>query len=90
MKKIILLLATLLPCIPATLRSEYPEPVLPIGSDRIESGTVIGPVYSVTDKDGREHTGVTIGTGSYSITIPDSPKEKAIMRGAGGNILPLD
>lgn len=77
--------------IPSTLRevSDAPSPVLPIGADRIKDGIIYGSFYSVTDREGREHTGVTTGDADYSLTIPSNPNEKTIMK-AGHIIMPLD
>lgn len=69
--------------------SSTPSPVLPISSDRISSGTVHGRVYSVDDKDGRNHTGVIYGDKTFSVTVPFDAGDKPIMQGCG-NIIPLD
>jgi hypothetical protein len=83
MKKTILLLATLLPCIPATLHSGEPVPVLPAGR-----GVYYAPVYAVTDSAGVRHSGVVIGDDLLSITRPFGGGPR-IMR-FRNLILPLD
>jgi hypothetical protein len=83
MKKTILILAALLPCIPATLHSGPAQPVIPAGY-----GTYYAPVYSVTDSAGVRHSGVVYGDDKYSITYPLGGGTR-IMR-CGNLIIPLD
>ena len=84
MKKTIpLLLAALLPCIPATLHSGDPVPVLPAGR-----GVYYAPIYAVTDAKGVRHTGVVYGDDKYSITIPRGGGTRTIR--FGNLIIPLD
>jgi hypothetical protein len=45
-------------------------PVLPIGGDQLDQGTVFGNVYSVYDKAGKNYSGVVVGDSKYSITYP--------------------
>jgi hypothetical protein len=79
MKTKTVLLAVLLPCIFVTLPlnaqsspyySGHPVPVLPIGGDQLDQGTVYGNVYSVYDKAGKNYSGVVVGDSDYSITYP--------------------
>jgi hypothetical protein len=84
-----LLIAALVPCILSTLHSEYPEPVLSIGSDRISEGVSYGPVYSVWDRGGKDHTGVIVGDQDFSLVVPLDHKETPVMQ-SGGLIIPLD
>lgn len=84
MKKTILLLsAALLPCIPATLHSGEPQPVIPVGY-----GYYAGRTYVITDKAGKTHYGVVTGNERCSITIPFG-KDPIVMR-CNGLIIPLD
>ena len=84
MKKTIpLLLAALLPCIPATLHSGEPVPVIPAGY-----GTYYAPVYQVTDSSGKERSGVVYGDDKYSITISWGDEPSVIRY--GNSILTLD
>jgi len=45
-------------------------PVLPIGADQLDQGTIYGNVYSVYDKAGKNYSGVVVGDSSFSITYP--------------------
>lgn len=83
MKNTILALAILLPCIPATLHSGEPVPVLPAGT-----GTYVGRVYSITDKAGKHHVGVVSGNDKLSITIPFGKEPISIV--SGGVVYTLD
>lgn len=66
MKKTILpLIAALLPCIPATLHSGEPVPVLPAGY-----GYYRGGYYLITDRFGKTHSGTVLGDSDFSMTIP--------------------
>jgi len=84
MKKTIpLLIAALLPCIPATLHSGEPVPVIPAGY-----GTYMGNVYSITDKAGKHRVGVVLGDDKFSITLPFGRKPASIY--AFGTVYMLD
>ena len=83
MKTTILALAMLLPCIPATLHSGDPVPVLPAGR-----GVYYAPIYAVTDAKGVRRTGVVYGDDKYSITIPSDGSPRTIR--FGSLIIPLD
>lgn len=65
MKKTILALAILLPCILATLHSGELQGVIPPGF-----GTYLPPFYNVIDSDGNLHSGVVIGDDKFSVTFP--------------------
>lgn len=82
-KTITLLLAALLPCIPATLHSGEPVPVLPVGYGFYRGGS-----FLITDKAGKSHYGVVRGDDRLSFTIP-SGKGPIIMR-CGPLVVPLD
>ena len=64
--------------------SSDPVPVLPIGADQIESGTIYGNVYNVYDKAGKNYSGVVVGDSDYSITYPMG-KGDPVMR--SGNMI---
>jgi hypothetical protein len=83
MKTTILALAILLPCIPATLHSGEPVPVIPAGY-----GTYMGNVYSVTDKLGKHRVGVVLGDDKFSITLPYGKEPASIY--ALGTVFTLD
>jgi len=84
MKKTIpLLIAALLPCIPATLHSGEPVPVIPAGY-----GTYMGNVYSITDKAGKHRVGVVLGDDKFSITLPYGKEPASIY--ALGTVFTLD
>jgi len=75
MKTRSLLFASLLLCSPATVQLNAqdfgdPTPVLPIGGDQLDIGTVYGPIYNVYDKAGRNYTGVVVGDSDFSVTYP--------------------
>lgn len=81
--------AVLLSCSPATLQlcaQDFgdPTPVLPIGGDQLDIGTVYGPIYNVYDKAGRNYTGVVVGDSDFSVTYP-SGEGDCIMK--SGNII---
>ena len=59
-------------------------PVLPIGADQIDTGTVYGNVYNVYDKAGKNYSGVVVGDSDYSITYPMG-KGDPVMR--SGNMI---
>lgn len=82
-RAILLLLAALLPCIPASLHSGEPVPVLPAGY-----GFYSGGVYSITDKSGKRQTGVVVGDDKFSMTIPHG-KEPVSIR-CLGSVITLD
>jgi len=82
-KTLTLLIAALLPCIPASLHSGEPQPVIPAGY-----GFYAGRTYLVTDRAGKTLSGVVTGDDRCSITIPFG-KGPAIMR-CNGLIIPLD
>lgn len=71
--------AVLLSCSPVTMPSLQlsaqdfgdPTPVLPIGGDQLDIGTVYGPIYNVYDKAGRNYTGVVVGDSDFSVTYPN-------------------
>ena len=82
-----LLLVPLYLCTHALMAQDYPSPVLPIGADQIDQGVVIGNYYNVTDKAGRDYSGVTVGDRDFNLTVPFGQGDTVLQ--SGGIIINL-